>query len=68
MYSLTKISLLPLYLLNFEKPSTQEIFRIILIDAAKYEEIKPLKSVRGNKVYIICNHTLESITCDDNGV
>ena len=23
---------------NFEKPSAQEIFRIILIDAAKYEE------------------------------
>ena len=29
--------------------------------------MRPLKSVRGNKVYAICNHTLESITCDDNG-
>ena len=52
----------------FEKPSAQEVFRIILNDAAKYEEIKPLKSVRGNKVYTIHNHTHESITCDDTGV
>ena len=52
---------------NFERPSAQEIFFIILIDAAKYEEIRPLKSVRGNKVYTIRNHTFESITCDDNG-
>ena len=51
---------------NFEKPSAQEIFHIILIDAAKYEKIKPLKSARGNKVYTIRNHTLESITCDNN--
>ena len=29
--------------------------------------MRPLKSVRGNKVYAIRNHTLESITCDDNG-
>ena len=26
-----------------------------------------IKSVRGNKVYTIRNHTLESMTCDDNG-
>ena len=52
---------------NFEKPSAQEIFRIILIDAAKYEETRPLKSIRENKVYTIRNQTLESITCDDNG-
>ena len=52
---------------NFEKPSAQEIFRIILIDAAKYEETRPLKSVRRNKIYTIRNHTLESITWDDNG-
>ena len=51
---------------NFEKPSAQEIFRIILIDAAKYEEARPLKSVSGNKVYTIRNHTPESITSDDN--
>ena len=53
--------------LNFEKPSAQEIFHINLIDAAKYEETRPLKSVRENKVYTIRNHTLESIKCDDNG-
>ena len=52
---------------NFKKTSAQEIFRINLIDAAKYEETRPLKSVRENKVYTICNHTLESITCDENG-
>ena len=52
---------------NFEKPSAQKFFCIILIDAAKYEETRSLKSVRENKVYTICNHTLESITCDDNG-
>ena len=52
---------------NFEKPSAQEIFRIILIDATKYEQTRSLKSVRENKVYTIRNHTLESITCDDNG-
>ena len=50
---------------NFEKPSALEIFRIILIDAAKYEETRPLKSVRENKVYTIRNKTLESIPCDD---
>ena len=53
---------------NFEEPSAQEIFRIILANAAKYEETRPLKSVRKNKVYAIRNHTLESITSDDNGV
>ena len=37
------------------------------MDAAKYEEIRLLKSVKGNKVYTIRNHTLESITCDNNG-
>ena len=36
------------------------------MDAAKYEETRPLKSFRGNKVYTIRNHTLESITCDNN--
>ena len=50
----------------FQKPSAQEIFRIILTDAAKYNEIRPLKSVRGNKVFLIRNYTLEGITCDDN--
>ena len=52
---------------SFEEPSAQEIFRIILIDAAKFEEIRPLKSVLESKVCTIRNHTLESITCDDNG-
>ena len=52
---------------NFEKPSAQEIFRIILIDAAKYDGIRPLKSVLESKVDTIRNHTLESTTCDDNG-
>ena len=32
------------------------------------EEIRQLKSVRESKVYTVRNHTLESITCDDNGV
>ena len=52
---------------HFEKPSSQEIFRIIVIDDAWYEETRPLKSVRGNKVYTIHNHTLESIRYYDNG-
>ena len=33
---------------DFEKPSSQEICYIVLIDAAKFEEIRPLKSVRGD--------------------
>ena len=49
---------------NFENPSAQEIFRTVLIDAAKYEGTRPLKSVRENKVYTIRNHALKSITCD----
>ena len=52
---------------HFEKPSSQEIFRIIVTDAAWYEETRPLKSVRGNRVYTIHNHTLESIRYYDNG-
>ena len=52
---------------HFEKPSSQEIFRIIVIDDAWYEETRPLKSVRRNKVYTIHNHTLESIRYYDNG-
>ena len=47
---------------NFEKPSAQEILR------RNQEEIRQLKSVRESKVYTVRNHTLESITCDDNGV
>ena len=39
----------------------------MLINAAKYEEMRSLKSVRGNKVYTMGNHTLENITCNDNG-
>ena len=49
---------------NFENPSAQEIFRTVLIDAAKYEGTRPLKSVRENKVYTFRNHALKSITCD----
>ena len=33
---------------NLEKPGAQEIFYIVLIDAAKFEEIRPLKGVRGD--------------------
>ena len=52
---------------NFEKPSASEIFRIVLLEAEKYEESRPLKNVREDKLYTIRNHSLESITCDDNG-
>ena len=52
----------------FEKPSAEEIFCIILIDALKYEKIKLLKSAKGIKVYTVCNHSLENIISDDNGV
>ena len=45
---------------NFEKSSAQEIFRIILIDAVKYEETRPLKSIRENKVYTICSILLKA--------
>ena len=42
---------------NFGKPSAQEIFRIIFIDADKYEETRPLKSVRGTKSVMIMART-----------
>ena len=33
----------------------------------KFEEQIPLKAVRKNKMYTIKNHSLNSLTCDDNG-
>ena len=32
----------------------------------KFEEQMPLKDVRKNKIYTIKNHSLNSLSCDDN--
>ena len=47
--------------------SATEVFQILLVGPQKYEEKSPLKNMREDKVYTIRNHSLESITCDDNG-
>ena len=53
--------------MDFEKPTAEDVFKVILLNPEKYEEETPLKNVRENKLYTIRNQTLESITCDDNG-
>ena len=53
--------------INFQKPSAEEIFKIILPAPEAYEEKHPLKNIRGNKIYMIRDCTIESVTCDNNG-
>ena len=50
--------------INFQKPSPEEIFKIILLAPEAYEEKHPLKNI---KEKTIRDCTIESVTCDDNG-
>ena len=52
---------------NYRNISSEELLRIILIQPVEFEVAAPVKHFWGNKLYKIKNHTLESITCDDNG-
>ena len=53
--------------INFQKPSAEELFKIILPALEAYEEKHPLKNIRENKIYTIRDCTIESVTCDNNG-
>ena len=50
----------------FRNISSEELLRIILIESVEFKVGEPVKHFRRSKLYTIKNHTLESITCDNN--
>ena len=57
----------PATLVDFQRPTAEQIFNIIILKARLYEVSSPLKNVREDTINTIKNHKLESITSDDNG-
>ena len=54
---------------NYKNPSAENVFNCLLFEPLKFEESKPLKRVRENKIYTISmeNARLSDITTDDDG-
>ena len=52
---------------NYENPTAEQLFKLILFRNKEYEKSFPLKGIRRNFVYTIKNFSLDSITSDDNG-
>lgn len=52
---------------NYENPSADELFTIILLEFSKYEEKNSVKGIRGNRMYTILNHKFNDVCSDDNG-
>lgn len=53
-----------------EKPMIKcadDLFRVLILDYAKYQEKDALKGVRCNKMYTILKSTFDDVCADDNG-
>ena len=51
---------------DYVHPAGEHLLKIIMDQLEKFEEQMPLKDVRKNKIYTIKNHSLNSLSCDDN--
>ena len=52
---------------DFANPTGISLHRVLLDEPEKFEEKFLFKADRGNKMYAIKDHSLNSITCDYNG-
>ena len=52
---------------NYENPTAEQLFELILFRNKEYEKSVSLKGIRKNFVYTIKSFSLDSITSDDNG-
>lgn len=53
--------------INYRNISAETLLDIVLRRPEQFEKLTPLKGVRENLLYTIKSHTLEEVTCDDNG-
>ena len=52
---------------DFANPTGISLHRVLLDEPEKFEEKFLFKADRGNKMYTMKDHSLNSITCDYNG-
>jgi len=52
---------------SYENMSADTLFRILILDYAKYEEKEAVKGVRNDRLYTILNTKFNDVCADDNG-
>ena len=52
---------------DFANPTDKSLHKLLIDKPEKFEEKFLFKADRGNKMYAIKDHSLNSITCDYNG-